>query len=186
MNIRDNPVPFNIGEGATRAFTLMEIMVVVGVMGVLLAMGIPSIVKSVKREGMRKAVNDLTEVCNTARARAIFNGTPTEVVFHPLEKRFEVGGAMGGSTVSDGNEELEERRPPPADSGLAGQFPDQISIEMLDINLSEYRESELARVRFFPNGTSDEMTLILRSDRNEYRKVWLEVTTGLVDWGEVQ
>jgi hypothetical protein len=57
---------------------------------------------------------------------------------------------------------------------------------MLDINLSEYRESELARVRFFPNGTSDEMTLILRSDRNEYRKVWLEVTTGLVDWGEVQ
>jgi hypothetical protein len=49
----------------------------------------------------------------------------------------------------------------------------------LDINLSEYRESEWARVRFFPNGTSDEMTLVLRSEKNEWRKVSLEVTTGL-------
>jgi hypothetical protein len=50
---------------------------------------------------------------------------------------------------------------------------------MLDVNLSEYRESDFVRVRFFPNGTSDEMTLILRSSQNEQRGITLEVTTGL-------
>ncbi len=35
-----------------------------------------------------------------------------------------------------------------------------------------------ARVRFFPNGTSDEMTLIMHSG-DQYRKITLEVTTGL-------
>ncbi len=34
-------------------------------------------------------------------------------------------------------------------------------------------------MRFFPNGTCDELTLVLRSDRNEYRKISLEVTTAL-------
>jgi hypothetical protein len=34
-------------------------------------------------------------------------------------------------------------------------------------------------VRFFPNGTCDEMTLVLRSDKNEWRTISLEVTTGL-------
>jgi hypothetical protein len=49
---------------------------------------------------------------------------------------------------------------------------------MLDINLLEYKDADEARVRFFPNGTSDEMTLVLH-DGDQYRKITLEVTTGL-------
>jgi prepilin-type N-terminal cleavage/methylation domain-containing protein len=166
-----------------KAFTLIEIMVVVGLMGILLAMGIPSILKVLKREGMRKAVNDVIEVCGNARARAIFSGTETEVVFYPLERRFQVSGGGGVRRAEDSEGEAS---PPAADSGLAAELPESISIEMLDINLLEYRESETARVRFFPNGTSDELTLILRSDKNEWRKIWLEVTTGLADWENIR
>ncbi len=50
---------------------------------------------------------------------------------------------------------------------------------MLDVNLSEYKDQETARVRFYPNGTCDEMTLILRSDKGEQRGIVLEITTGL-------
>jgi hypothetical protein len=52
---------------------------------------------------------------------------------------------------------------------------------MLDINKwkHDFRDDELARVRFFPNGTSDELTLILSSDHGEQRGIVLEVTTGL-------
>jgi hypothetical protein len=45
----------------------------------------------------------------------------------------------------------------------------------------EFREDDYARVRFFPNGTCDELTLILLAEGGERREITLEVTTGLVN-----
>jgi len=167
-------------------FTMIELMVVIGVMGIILAMGIPSILKIWRKEGMRKATSDIVEVCSNARAQAILRGAPVVVVFHPMDKRFEI---TGGSSAPqpDASGEMPAERPAvtPA-AGRAGQFGDDIWIEMLDINLLEYRESEWAKVRFFPNGTSDELTLILRSSRNEWKKITLEVTTGLASVDDVR
>ena len=42
----------------------------------------------------------------------------------------------------------------------------------------EYRDAERARVRFYPNGTSDEMKLVLFDGRDHFG-IDLEVTTGL-------
>jgi prepilin-type N-terminal cleavage/methylation domain-containing protein len=178
----------NTARSKSHAFTLIEIMVVVAIMGIILTMGIPSIVKAIKREGMRKAVNDVVEVCSHARARAILSGTETQVIFHPRERRLEVSGGGGTPKYPDGAPETITSTP--AGSGLSAQLPDEITIEMLDINLLEYGESDVARVRFYPNGTSDEMTLILHSlkgnQNDAWRKIWLEVTTGLADWGPVK
>jgi len=155
-------------------------MVVVAIMGIILATGIPSIYRMMKKEGMRLAVSDVVEVCSNARARAIFSGSQVEVVFHPLERRFEVGGgSVSTAQTPEGEVELVEKPPPLPGSGQSGQFPEDVAIDMLDVNLSEYRESDFVRVRFFPNGTSDEMTLILRSSKNEQRGITLEITTGL-------
>ena len=70
-------------------------------------------------------------------------------------------------------------------AGQVAVVPDDFVIEMLDINLSEYKESDWARVHFYPNGTSDEMTLVLRSPKSEWKKISLEVTTGLASVDEV-
>src|SRR5208283_85993 len=75
------------------AFTLIEIMIVVAIIGLIAAMGVPSILQTFRKEGMRKAVSDVQQLLGDARARAIFGERTTEVVFHPAEKRLEIADA---------------------------------------------------------------------------------------------
>ena len=145
-----------------RAFTLIEIMIVVGIIGIIVSAGVPTLYRMLKKDGFRQTVNDVVEVCAAARARAIMEGVETEVWFHPKDGTCEVA---GGSEVS---------------GGLATSAKiEEAQIQMLDVNLLEYKGADIAKVRFYPNGTSDEMTLILLSDGNQQRGIVLETTTGM-------
>ena len=160
-------------HGSSRAFTLIEVMLVIGILGIVLGMGIPSFYRAIKKEPMRKAVTGVVEACELARAQAILHGKTTSLVFDPMEGTFSVEG-MGGVAGAR-----------PGASG-SGRIDDSIGIEMLDVNLIEFREADQARVRFFANGTCDEFTLVLQSDRNEWRKLSLEPTTGNLTVGNVR
>lgn len=174
--------PLDATRNPQHGFTLIELMVVVGIMGVILTAGAPSLYRLMQKEGMRKVTSDVVEVCSKARAQAILRGTPMEVVFHPRDRRLEVGSAPSVSPAgTDGGAGMVVAEKPSVRpvEGQSAQIPEDFVIEMLDINLWEYRESEWARVRFYPNGTSDELRLVLRSPRNEWKIITLEVTTGL-------
>jgi prepilin-type N-terminal cleavage/methylation domain-containing protein len=163
---------------ARGAFTLIEVMVVVGIMCIVMAMSVPFVYRSLRREPLNQAVRDVEEVCSNARARAIMQGVMTEVVFHPKERRFEVAGGSAPSTSEPTVARPDASAVPPTGSGLAAQISDRVVLRGLFINLIEYTDNEEARVRFYPNGTSDEMLVILNGDRNEQRGISLEVTTG--------
>jgi hypothetical protein len=109
---------------------------------------------------MRQAVKDVFEVCQNARRRAIFSGQPSELVFHPRERRLEVTGATG--------------------EGTSAKLGDGVMIDLLDINMSgvEYRDADVAKVKFYPTGTSDEMKMVLRYEAEQIG-IELELTTGL-------
>src|SRR6266550_9093450 len=74
--------------GFLRAFTLIELMIVVAIMGVVLTMGVPIVYRMRHEAPLRKAVKEVVEVCSHARARAILQGKATCVVFHPRESSF--------------------------------------------------------------------------------------------------
>jgi prepilin-type N-terminal cleavage/methylation domain-containing protein len=161
-----------ISSGVRRAaFTLIEIMLVVAILGLVLGVTVPPFYRAVKKEPMRRALTGVSEACEMARARAILQGSTVKIIFRPQERTFSVDG--GGLTA----------RP---DAIGSGDIADSIIIEMLDVNLVEYREADAAQVRFFPNGTCDEFTLILRSSQNEWYKLVLEPTTGSVSVGDVR
>lgn len=167
------------------AFTLIEIMIVVAIMMLIMGMAVPSIYQITKKEGMRRAISDLKDVCSNARAQAIFSGRPVSVKFYPGERRFEV---VGNSAAPATNPETGETRStlgPAPGTGLTGVFPDDITLEMLDVNMFEYKDSEWAEAKFSEMGTSSEMTIILRDAENKYRKLTLEPTTGLLIIGDL-
>jgi len=156
-------------------------MIVVGIMGIVMGMSVPIVYKLWRKAPMRQAVKDIVEVCSHARARAIMHGQITYVVFHPKQNRVELAG--GGSAPPPSNEaggEVPLTPPAATGSGLSAQLPREVIIEMLDINMAgvEFNDADSARVRFYPNGVSDEMRMIL-FDGRERMGIELEITTGL-------
>ena len=137
------------------AFTLIEIMIVVAIMGLTLSMGVPSFVRAVRRQGMRKAQNELLKACRDARAEAVMKNHSVDLVFHPTDGTFEVPGV-----------------------DAQAQFPKDVSIDILGVNFIQYEQADMARVRFYPNGTSDEFTIVLQSP-NEALKISLDTVTAL-------
>jgi len=158
--------PFGVRHSSlSRGFTLIEIMVVVAIMAVILGAGIPSLYGFFHKEGLRKTMSDLIETCQSARAQAIMTGSTAEMVIHPKEGTISVGaagdvgyGAWAHSAKVEGGK-----------------------IEALRINNSrdDFSQAEEVHVRFFANGTCDEMVLLLISDQNQVRGISLEITTGI-------
>jgi hypothetical protein len=136
-----------------------------------MTLGVPAIYSSVKKGPMRSAIAGVTEACDIAKARAVLTGKRVHLTFKPRERSYSVeGGAM------------KEAGP---DATGSGTIDESVIIEMLDVNLSEYKDLDTARVRFYPDGTSDEFTLILRSNEGRWVKLALDPTTSTLNIGEV-
>jgi prepilin-type N-terminal cleavage/methylation domain-containing protein len=166
-----------------RAFTLIEIMIVVSIMGIVMAMSVPMVYKVWRKAPMRQAVKDIVEICSHARARAIMQGAITEVVLHPKENRLELAGAGSAPLMANTQGgEVPLSTPAASGSGLSAQLSPDIIIETLDVNMSgvEFNDYDQVRIRFYPNGVSDEMRMILFDGRNRMG-IELEITTGLAN-----
>ena len=158
-----------------RAFTLIEIMIVVAIIGLIAAMGIPSLLQTLQKQGMRKAVSDVKDVLNTARSQAILEGRTKAVVFHPHDKKLEVADAAASESDTTESNVVAN-----TESGAltSATLPDNVDLAMLDINLMDFSGSDISRVRFFPNGTCDELTLVLHAN-DDWEKITLEFSTSI-------
>lgn len=164
-------------------FTLIELMVVIGMILIMFTVGIPTFAKAHNQRPMKVATEQLMEVLSTARAQAIVRGVTVELRMNPQEYTFDVS-ASGPST------ELDQRVAEGADAFKKGRFnmklPDDIGIELLDVNYVPYKDEDSATLKFFSNGTSQEFTVVIRSITGEYRKISVEPITARAEYEILQ
>jgi type II secretion system protein H len=159
------------GSDRRRAFTLIEIMIVVGIIGMMAAMGAPSIGKALQKEGMRKAVSDVNDVFFSAREQAILHNKKVGVVFYPQKAQFGVEGATAEVNVHSGKT-------------MIATLPNGIEFAMLDIYRQDCVRLDRASIYFNPDGTSDEVVIVLLGKGNT-KKITLEYATGVPEVSEV-
>ena len=166
-------------------FTLLEIMVALAIAALIMAVGIPTFVKAARKDGLRKVVSDLMEGCSEARTQAILKGTPVELVIQAAERRISV--AMPEQEEDeDWGANAAAARPQP--ESMAGSkrpafsriWPEQVGFKEIWVKFESSLEATEVRIRFYPNGTSDEFTAVLFSPEG-LTKVSLDVVTGLAD-----
>jgi len=165
-------------------------MMVVAIIALMMTMSVPAILRTMHQEPLRKAVNDVINICSHARAQAILHGMTTTVVFHPRSGEVALTSIATTNSTDDfipldASAGKTKKSASDASALNSTQFADSVTIDMLDINFVEYKDADKAQVQFFPDGTSDGMTLILHSG-NQYRKITLEVITGLTSLEVIQ
>jgi prepilin-type N-terminal cleavage/methylation domain-containing protein len=140
------------------AFTLIEIMMVVAIIGLTLTMSFPSFRDAMRKEGIGKAESELLRACQEARRAAIMNNKTTELVIRPLDRTISVPGGFGPEVI-----------------------PNDVNIDILAVNFNQMEKEDEARVRFSSRGTSDEFTIVLHGADGSARQYSLDTVTALLN-----
>ena len=163
------------------AFSLIELMIVVSIIAIVMATGVPKMLRTMQKEGLRKAESDLLEACGTARAQAIVSGIPMELVLKAEDNSITVQPPAGFAPHPSGGEENAETRSSSSAKveRFSAKLADGVAIRKMAVNFNtNVMDQAEARVRFFPNGTSDEFTILFFSSQGE-RMIQLDLVTGL-------
>ncbi len=163
-------------------FTLIEVMIVIGIVGMVMTAGIPMMWRTLAKNPMAKAVNDVLEGCKLARDMAILKNRPHDFV---IRNRSETEAEMlvEASKIRDpsGLAFPGSDKAPRTGGSLAGEFPRllgrDVAIELIAVNLVDMMGASEARARFFPNGTADEFTVVFHKD-GVRRTVQVDIITG--------
>jgi prepilin-type N-terminal cleavage/methylation domain-containing protein len=183
------PAAFRVGAAA---FTLVEIMMVMAILGIVLGVALPALVGTVRKAPLRQALSDFEEGVLKARMLAILTGQPAELVIRvsdwslfvrPVAESVAAPGELPEPAVPAAPETplaAEEAGPPRREElpRFSARLHDSLAFRQLVVNLRDMMDEPEAAIRFLPNGTCDAFTAVLVSDTGEERLLQLEITTG--------
>ena len=148
-----------------RAFTLVEIMVVVAVMGLLLGISIPAFRNITKKAPLEQGVSDVESLCRQARAEAIVGQQAMDVVFNESEEIVALTAAARVINAPDPFTGLMIKTT--EETQLIDQVALEVDLQIIEPEPDEFTLDEI-RIRFYPNGTSETLALRVAGDDEAY------------------
>ena len=157
-----------------RAFTLVEIMVVVAVMGLLIGISIPAFRKIMNKAPLEQGISDVETLCRQARAEAIVKQRAMDVVLNETEEAVALTTAARVINAPDPFTGLIIKIT--EETQLIDQVFLQVDLQIIAPEADEFTVDEI-RIRFYPNGTSETLELRVVGAGEAYR-LTLDPVTG--------
>ncbi len=173
---------------ARHAFTLLEIMLVVGILIAVAAIAMPSVTRSFSNQSLLKAADRVRVSMGQARIQAIRTGQIHAVGYVPRSSWIDVASLDQISTIaSKVGRRLRERQ-----QGITSNYDDDllpgrvifVGGQTVDDARSTDAISEAANIGqlktilFYPDGTSQDAQLTLQNDAGQLINVNLRGLTG--------
>lgn len=182
---------------SNRGFTMVEVMVVLGIAAMLVTMAIPFVGGLFNENPIRDTTKEVMSLLEQARAQSILTGKPYEFVIsrqdykiivrpapeqkpNPLDPN-AIASFDDASISIDGVSDTDSTSKK-AGKTLEGDIHPEITIELIDVNYVDMSEFEQAIVNFRPNGTSDKFTFVFQRGPGEYRLIRLDMMTALANF----
>ncbi len=153
-------------------------MIVVSIIAIFMTAGIPQLMRGLEKDDLSRAIRDTIEGCKTARDRAILQAVPWVFIIRE-NGQMDVQAApqedlrKGARSSAAGSRNISGS----PYSGFPRQLGEDVMIQMVDVNFISHMELPEARVRFFPNGTADEFTVVF-AWKGRQRSVTIDIVTG--------
>ena len=151
-----------------RAFTLVEILVVLAVGALLLGIGIPAFRKIINKAPLEQGISDVESLCRQARAEAIVRQRAMDVVLNEAEEIVALTTAARVINAPDPFTGLMIK------TTEETQLIDQVflPVDLVDLQIIEPAPDEFTldeiRIRFYPNGTSETLAVRVVGDDEAY------------------
>ena len=175
---------------ARSAFTLIELMVVIGLIMIVMTIGIPRLIYN-NETPLGGSLSAVMDACAAARTKAILSGQTTKVVIDSETYSVTVGGVstkpkteletLNPDTNNLDSLDDEPKQTTQTGSSFSGKIHADVGVDFLAVNFKDMSEAERAEINFFPNGTSDEFAIGMRHITGDgvQRFVHLDSVTGL-------
>ena len=156
-----------------RAFTLVELMVVVAVMGVIIGISIPAFLALLKKAPLEQAISDVEGMCRQARSDAIINKRTLELVLN------DAGEFVTLRTVARSVMGVDPETGMEANLVEQGEVLERVELQA-DLQIIEPIDEDFIgqlELRFYPNGTAEPVDLRV-TDGSEAYILSLDPVTG--------
>jgi len=175
---------------ARSAFTLIELMVVIGLIMIVMSIGIPRLIYN-NETPLGGTLSAVMDACAAARTKAILSGQPTKVVVDSENYSVTVGGAsikpkteleiLNSDTTNFDSLDDEPKQTPQTGTSFSGKIHADVGVDFLAVNFKDMLDEGRAEINFYPNGTSDEFAIGMRHITGDgvQRFVHLDSVTGL-------
>ncbi len=156
-----------------RAFTLVEIMVVVAILGVLVGITVPAFKAFLDKAPLERAISDIEGMCRLARSEAIMKERPMDVILN------DSGNTATLSTAARVVNEQDEVTGEFIRNTKEAETLDSVELEaeLEIIDPVPLLAGDDVRIRFYPNGTAETLELIVSEGGEGYRLI-LDPVTG--------
>lgn len=166
---------------ARRAFSFVELMFVVVVLGVLAAVALPRFAGAMRGAALQSTARDLAAISSIARQSAVTSQQETMLVLDQEQRRWFLNGPVLDERERRRAASRSTRVEPLArsDEEQPRRLDDRVRFHQIaPPNGRVYSDRDTVVIRFFPNGASSGATIVLADDRDRRMTVEIEAATG--------